>query len=110
VPKLPDRARVLVSVLVCQMGLGLGAYIFATFLKPVVVEMGWSRAAFSISSLPLLLAMSGASPLIGALTDRLGARWVFSGAITGVAITLFMNWSERRVLYWHESIRATSGR
>ncbi len=28
-------------------------------------------------------------------------------AITGVALTLFMNWSERRVLSWHESVRAT---
>jgi len=30
-------------------------------------------------------------------------------AITGVSITLFMNWSERRVLVWHESVR-TMGR
>ena len=30
-------------------------------------------------------------------------------AITGVALTLFMNWSERRVLAWHESVR-TMGR
>ncbi|MGH7804856.1 MAG: MFS transporter [Candidatus Binatia bacterium] len=89
-PRLPDRTRVLVSVLVCQMGLGLGAYVFATFLKPIVVEMGWSRAAFSISSLPLLLAMSAASPVIGTLTDRLGARVVFSGAITAVSVTLFL--------------------
>ena len=26
-------------------------------------------------------------------------------AITGVALTLFMNWTERRVLSWHESVR-----
>jgi NitT/TauT family transport system permease protein len=31
-------------------------------------------------------------------------------AITGVSLTLFMNWSERRVLYWHESVRTTGGR
>ena len=31
-------------------------------------------------------------------------------AITGVSITLFMNWSERRVLYWHESVRTSGGR
>jgi len=31
-------------------------------------------------------------------------------AITGVSLTLFMNWSERRVLVWHESVRTTSGR
>jgi NitT/TauT family transport system permease protein len=28
-------------------------------------------------------------------------------AITGVALTLFMNWSERRVLFWHESVRTS---
>ena len=31
-------------------------------------------------------------------------------AMTGVALTLFMNWSERRVLAWHESVRATARR
>jgi NitT/TauT family transport system permease protein len=30
-------------------------------------------------------------------------------AITGVALTLFMNWSERRVLFWHESVRTSRG-
>ncbi len=29
-------------------------------------------------------------------------------AITGVALTLLMNWSERRVLSWHESVRSTA--
>jgi NitT/TauT family transport system permease protein len=31
-------------------------------------------------------------------------------AITGVSLTLFMNWSERRVLYWHESVRTMARR
>lgn len=31
-------------------------------------------------------------------------------AITGVSLTLFMNWSERRVLYWHESVRTMAAR
>ena len=31
-------------------------------------------------------------------------------AITGVSLTLFMNWSERRVLVWHESVRTAGGR
>jgi hypothetical protein len=28
--------------LVCRMGLGLGGYVFAVLLKPVVGEMGWA--------------------------------------------------------------------
>jgi NitT/TauT family transport system permease protein len=31
-------------------------------------------------------------------------------AITGVSLTLFMNWSERRVLRWHESVRTMARR
>ncbi|HZP96433.1 MAG TPA: ABC transporter permease [Candidatus Limnocylindria bacterium] len=31
-------------------------------------------------------------------------------AITGVSLTLLMNWSERRVLFWHDSVRTTGGR
>jgi MFS family permease len=70
------------------MGLGLGGYVFAVFLKPVVSDMGWSRTAFSAAGGPLLLAMAFASPLVGAATERFGARAVFSGGITLVAATL----------------------
>ena len=31
-------------------------------------------------------------------------------AITGVSLTLLMNFSERRVLFWHESVRTSGGR
>ena len=81
-------ASVVAACLVCQMGLGLGGYIFAVFLKPIVSELGWSRTAFAGSGGPFLLAMSLASPLAGAATERLGARAVFSTAITVVAAAL----------------------
>jgi sugar phosphate permease len=79
---------VLVACLVCQMGLGLGGYVFAVFLKPIVTEMGWSRTAFAAAGGPLLLAMAAASPLVGALTERRGGRIVFAGGITLVALAL----------------------
>src|SRR5262245_65672589 len=70
------------------MGLGLGGYVFAVFLKPVVAEMGWSRTAFAAVGGPLLFAMALASPLVGRLTEGLGARAVFTSAITLVALAL----------------------
>lgn len=89
---MPDRSAarwwVLLGCLVCQMGLGLGGYVFAAFLKPVVTDLGWSRAGFAGAGGPLLLGMACASPLIGALTDRLGPRVVFTGAISFVAAVL----------------------
>ncbi len=79
---------VVLACLVCQMGLGLGGYIFAVFLKPIVSELGWSRTAFAGSGGPFLLAMALASPVAGGATERFGARVVFSTAITVVAAAL----------------------
>ncbi len=72
------------------MGLGTG-YVFSTFLRPVVADLGWSRAIFASFGGPLLLSVSLASPLIGNLTDRLGPRWVLSGSalLLGVALAAF---------------------
>jgi MFS family permease len=81
--------RVLAACLVCQMGLGLGGYVFAVFLKPIVADMGWSRTAFSAAGGPILLALALASPLVGRATERWGARVVFSGGILGVAAALW---------------------
>jgi MFS family permease len=83
--RVRSRASVVVACLVCQMGLGLGGYVFAVFLKPIVAELGWSRTAFAGSGGPFLLAMALASPIAGAATERFGARVVFSTAITVVA-------------------------
>lgn len=80
--------RAVLGALVCQMGLGLGGYVLAAFLRPIVAELGWSRAAFSVSTLPFLLGMSLASPLVGGLTDRLGPHRVFAAGIVVVAGTL----------------------
>lgn len=81
---------VLFACLVCQMGLGLGGYIFAVFLKPVIADLDWSRTAFSWAGGPFLLAMALASPGVGALTERVGARLVFSSGIVLVATALIL--------------------
>jgi sugar phosphate permease len=59
------------------MGLGF-SYVFTTFLKPIVTELGWTRTAFSAAGGPLLLSMALAAPLIGGLTDRFGPRRVLA--------------------------------
>ncbi|UCE85117.1 MAG: MFS transporter [Deltaproteobacteria bacterium] len=91
-------AVVLVGCAVCQMGLGM-SYVFTTFLKPIVADFGWTRTAFSGAVGPLLLSMSLASPLIGALTDRFGARAVLSVStlLLSAALFLFSQMSD----LWH---------
>jgi MFS family permease len=80
---------VLIGCAVCQMGLGF-SYVFTTFLKPIVADFGWTRTAVSGVVGPLLLSMSLASPLIGALTDRLGARVVLSLSTVLLTAALFL--------------------
>jgi sugar phosphate permease len=82
------RARwVLFGCLVCQMGLGF-SYVFTTFLKPIVAELGWTRTVFSAAGGPLLLSMALAAPLVGTLTDRLGSRRVLTLSTLLLAATL----------------------
>ena len=89
---------VLVGCLVAQIGLGC-SYFFGVMLKHIVSEFEWSRAQFAGSSVPLLLGYAVGSPLVGALTDRLGARGVMSGAAVLLAGT-FVGISEMDAL-WH---------
>jgi len=85
-----DRRRaglVLLGCVVCQMGLGF-SYVFTTFLKPIVAELGWTRTAFAGAGGPLLLSMALAAPLIGNMVDRFGARRVLTAATLLLAAAL----------------------
>ncbi|MGH0038428.1 MAG: MFS transporter [Myxococcota bacterium] len=80
---------VLVGCFVCQMGLGSG-YVFGTTLKHIVTEFEWSRAAFAAANAPVLMAMGLSAPLVGALSERIGARAVLSGATVLLGCTLLL--------------------
>jgi MFS family permease len=80
-------ARVLLACFVCQMGLGFG-YVFGATLKHIVADMAWSRAAFAGGSACLLLFMGLAAPVLGSLSERIGARRVASAALFVLALAL----------------------
>lgn len=82
--------RVLLGCVICQMGLGL-SYLSPVLLKDIVAEFGWSRMAFSLGASPVLIAIALASPVIGLLTDRFGARVVLTGStlLLGLSLSLF---------------------
>ena len=77
---------VVLGCLVCQMGLGYG-YVFGPLAKDLLDEFGWSRAEYSAARIPQLAVMAAASPLLGILTVRFGARPILiaSSALLGVA-------------------------
>jgi len=88
---------VVVGCMICQMGLGLG-YVFGPLAQDILGEMGWSRGEFSLTRLPQLAVMSAASPLIGTLTIRYGARRVLTASIVLLGVT-FIGLSRIEGLY-----------
>ncbi len=73
---------------------------FGVFLKPLSQEFGWSRTqislAFSLGTLGLALA----TPLLGWLVDRLGARRVILPAVLLFGLTVF-SLSFLSIHLWH---------
>jgi len=66
-------AAVVLGCLVCQLALGYG-YVFSPLASPILGDLGWSRTEYFGVRIPQLVAMSLASPLLGILIVRSGAR------------------------------------
>jgi len=64
------------ACLICQIGMGVGAYILPLFLKPVVNELGWSRTDFAIANPIMSTVVALVGPLVGWISDRRGPRIV----------------------------------
>ncbi len=63
---------------------GFGFFNFSLFVKPLEADFGWSRGGIMVAFTILNLAMGAASPFIGRIVDRYGARKViFVGALIG---------------------------
>ena len=80
-----------VGCLVCQMGLGFG-YGVSPLAPDILAEFGWTRALYSSAQSPQALVIALASPLVGWMLVRYGARAVLSasalvlaGAYAGMA-------------------------
>lgn len=64
------------SAVILLVDAGLGFYAFGVFFTPLIREFGWTRAEFS-GAISLAFLVNGiASPIVGSLTDKFGARRV----------------------------------
>lgn len=80
---------VVIGCLICQMGLGFG-YVFGPLAKDIIDELGWTRADFSLTRTLQLAAMALASPLIGLLVVRHGAKIVLTAGTLAVSLVFFL--------------------
>lgn len=69
------------------MGAGIGLYtmVAGLFVRPLEVEFGWSRSEIAFAGIFALVG-SFVLPIIGALIDRVGSRWVAAAGM--VLLTL----------------------
>lgn len=82
-----NRWSVLLAATV-GMSLGLSVYppfVFGLFIKPLAADYGWSRAQISLGVTICNYTCLLASPLLGQLIDRVGARRVVLPCIVGFA-------------------------
>jgi MFS family permease len=64
------------ACLICQVGMGVGAYILPVFLKPVTDELSWSRTDFAVANPIMSTVVALVGPLVGWISDRRGPRIV----------------------------------
>ncbi len=79
---------VVAACLVCQIGMGIGGYVFPVFLKPVAADLGWSRTAYAAAQPVMSMAVALAGPVVGRLADR-GPRPVL---VLGSLLMSFALW------------------
>lgn len=89
---------VVVGATVCQLGTGL-SYVFGALQKDIIADLEWSRTMFAAARAPIFLVIALASPVVGALTVRVGTRPVVVGAtvLLGAAYLIVAGMTE----LWH---------
>ena len=65
---------------------GIGGPVVSVFLVPMSQEYGWSRTLISAAVTVGSLSAGLISPAMGALVDRIGARWVLVVSLTGMTL------------------------
>lgn len=79
-----------VACLVCQIGMGVGGYLFPVFLKPVADDLGWTRTVYAAANPIMSTCVALVGPLVGFLAERRGPRLVL---ITGSLLMSAALWA-----------------
>jgi len=81
---------VAVASAICLLAANNFQYSFGVFLKPLIAQFGWSRAAIS-GCVTIRGAVSGLmSPISGSLSDRYGPRKLIVAAVSMVALSYLL--------------------
>ena len=71
----------------CQVVMnGFAPYAFSLYVLPLDTEFGWSRATIMTGNLMLSLIMGFASPFVGRVIYKWGAKWVIAAGALALGI------------------------
>jgi MFS family permease len=98
---------VVLGCLLAQMGLAYG-YVFPALAPDILDEMGWTRSEFSFARLPQLTAMAAASPFVGFLALRYGARRIILWAVALLGV-IFVTFPQVDNLYQYYALMVATG-
>lgn len=76
---------VILGCLACQMGLGFG-YVFSALAAEIIAEFEWTRVMYESARAPQIFIIALASPLVGTLAVRFGARSVLVGGTVALGV------------------------
>lgn len=80
-----------VAFLAQFVAVGMYSYVLGSFMTPMIDELGWSRADFTLTRTISQLVMAFAGVFIGARVDRIGGRPIMLLGTTVLAITLALH-------------------
>ena len=94
---VPDATRRLTAVLALTetVSWGILFYAFAGLILPMEVALGTGRAELLSAAALATLGRAGAAPLVGAVVDRFGVRWIMTVGSVAAAATV-LAWSSVR--------------
>jgi len=69
---------------------GFAVYAFSLFVKPLAMDMGYGRGQLMLGLTIFMLLMGFASPFVGRLVDKMGARMIMTagGIIMGLGFVI----------------------
>ena len=97
-----NRRWLVLGTLFLAAGANVGSsnYAFGLFVEPLETTFGWSRTAIS-ASLSFTAVGSLASPIIGRLMDRYGARPVLVISLTLMGISFLVRPAMTELWHWY---------
>jgi len=93
---------VAVTFLCLLMMSGAGNFVYSLFVKPLEADLGWNRGDIMVGFTIFFVMMGAASPVVGRIVDRHGARKVMpAGALLmGIGFVLLSLMSDRVLFYF----------